>query len=153
MMSLAPLNMLLQLVVVLNMSYLTYYLLKVEGAKTNTYKRLSIANAIMLQYLEAFPIVQECLGPWSDVLGVTQEHPPLLSCRVGNKLHSISGLLKMGLECLVDAYSSHSTVAPGGGVCMCVTILAIIFIKPRRQPTKHNWDWFQVERGLVPRMQ
>jgi hypothetical protein len=42
--------------------------IKVEGAKTNTppksntYKRLPIANTLC--YLEAFAMVKECIGPW-----------------------------------------------------------------------------------------
>ena len=44
-------------------SRLTYY--KVHGAKTNTYKRLSMVNTLFF-ILNLFFVVQECPGPRSD---------------------------------------------------------------------------------------
>ena len=42
------------------------------------------------------------------ISGDTSYRPPLPPCTVGNKLHSISGWFKVGLGCLVNAYSNHS---------------------------------------------
>ena len=42
------------------------------------------------------------------ISGVTSYRPPQSQCRVGNKLHSISGPFKVCLGWLINAYFSHS---------------------------------------------
>ena len=68
---------------------------------------------------KTFPIEKECLGPWSNALGAnigaTAYQPPLPPYRVGSGLHFISGLFKVGLGWLVNAYSSYH-IHMGGGV-------------------------------------
>ena len=86
------------------------YVIKVEGAKTNTSKRLPITNTLLPG---SAPQGVGMVWPHGVTdLGATSAPPP---CRVGNGLHSISGWFKVGLGWLVNAYSSDSIHCRGGG--------------------------------------
>ena len=70
------------------------------------------------------------------ISGATSYRSPRPPCRVGNRLHSISGWFKMGLGWLVNAYSSHS-------------IHNTKEVGPQSTQGSFPWD----ARGLVPGMQ